>query len=970
VNSISFEFVNPWFLLVFIPGAALALITHFRLKPSKRRNRNRITSLVLYFVVLTLSTLVLAGFTIKEEDSLKKKETFIVVDVSRSVGNQSDDIDKFVADLLKDVDGNNKVGIVTFSDGAAMASPLSTDVSGALNALKAARKSGSDKATDINEGLYFAASLFTNRKDAKIVLITDGIDTENNLIIYSDNVGDTYVTDTETILNTARALSNQGISIDTAYFEPVRYDKDMQINKIEFRKSVLPLEQIDITVTVQSHVSATATLSLFDRVDAGEFVLKDTITYDVKEGVNSAIKFEDFVFGSPGLHTLKVELSGYNVDQIRENNVYYSYVNIETDKDVLIVDGDGSQGEQMRTLLLELGYRATVLRPDSAELPKNASELTRYNEVILMNVALATSDRSVTLPAGYDRVLDAYVKNYGGGVLTTGGEDTYYYGGMDGTAFDSFLPIEVIPEENEKSAIMIMVDSSGSMYYDVDKGGSSASDSIHENEAGYNNTRMYYAKQALTNAAVTVFNKKDYIGVMNFGKNYRTIRAPLTPASQRGTLINAIDSIREESKGSEMKIALETAITQLRDTAYKVDKKHIIIVTDSDKDTAGDNFSQLAATCATYYEEYGITVSVIAIWSDMNDQLEGLVTAYSKSGEKRFYTCTNSNDIINAITAECKAATTDIMNVSETGYKTYLSAITPTTNGLYDPTKDFPQGGVLPDVSQYNGFTVKSGVIEAASAYNEKNSNYDAIYAAWTYGKGRVGSFASDLSHWAGNFYADPEARQFLKNAVMDLLPEDSIKSSMAVSYVKKNFTTEVYVEGDLDGGNNAVFITVTDPTGKTTVYDDALAVASGKPSPDKTVSTGQTDVCTVSIENTVEGLYTLYLEKYGAEWAAGPIDEITVYYTFSYSQEYNAFVGDDEQLLEFLSDVSTEGGGNMLSLSDFEYNHSLEYVTVVHDPKLVLSIIAIICFILMIIARKFNFKWPHEWFKKKEEAR
>ncbi|MBP5177058.1 MAG: hypothetical protein ILP02_00565, partial [Clostridia bacterium] len=71
----------------------MALFTHFRLKKAKRRNRNRITSLVLYFVILTLTTLVLAGFTVKEEASLKKKETFIVVDVSRSIGNQSDGID-------------------------------------------------------------------------------------------------------------------------------------------------------------------------------------------------------------------------------------------------------------------------------------------------------------------------------------------------------------------------------------------------------------------------------------------------------------------------------------------------------------------------------------------------------------------------------------------------------------------------------------------------------------------------------------------------------------------------------------------------------------------------------------------------------------------------------------------------------------------------------------------------------------
>lgn len=956
MSSISIQFAHPWFLLLLIPGLVLAFWPFFRLKKNKRRNRNRITSLVLHVIVLTLCTLVLSGFTIKEEASLKKKETFIVVDVSRSIENQSDGIDKFVSSLLADVDGNNKVGIVTFSDGAAVASELSTSTAGALDALRSARNRGAGKATDINEALTFTASRFTNKNNAKIILLTDGLDTENNLIIYSNNVEDVYDTDTETVLKTARALSNQGISVDTVYFEPVRYDRDMQINKIEFRKSVLPLDVIDITVTVQSHVNATATLKLYDREENGEFRLKDTISYDMAEGINSAIKFTDFSFGTPGLHTLKVELSGYSGDQIEENNVYYSYVNIETDKQILIIDGDGTQSTKMALMLNEMGYSVTVRTPSN--VPANASELTRYNEIILMNACLPTADNASsyeTLPSGYDKVLETYVHDYGGGLLTTGGDRTYYFGGMDGTAFDSFLPINVIPEENEKSAIMFLVDASGSMYYDAN---STSSSTYYEGSSKYESTRMYYAKQALIDAAMTIFNKKDYIGIMHFGKNSpgAVTDLSLTPASQRGSIISAVEAIRT-IEGSRFQPAFDSAVQQLRSTSYKVDKKHIILITDSDDAHATDTFSTLKANIASYKENYDITVSVIAIKSDMEADLRGMTTAVDKNGNLRFYSVATADEIYQAITDECKAATTETMNVSEFGYETYIEAISPITSGIVDATKLPHQGGVLPKVSQYNGFTVKSNALEVLSAYNDENSNYDSLYAYWTYGKGHVGSFASALggatdNAWASSYFDDAEARQILKNAVMELLPEDSIKSSMAVEYVKKNFTTEVYVTGDLDGGNNAVFITMTAPDGKETVFNDALKV------------TGNNE-CVATIENTVEGIYKLYLEKEDAY--GNVIDEATVYYTFSYSQEYNTFVGDDQELLEFLSNLSTQGGGNMLSLSDFEYNHSLEYVTVVHDPKLILSIIAIILFILDIIARKFNFKWPHEWFKKKQ---
>ena len=183
MSNISFEFANPWFLLVLVVAIPLAFFPYFRLKKAKRRNRNKITSLVLHLIIIVLCTLVLSGFTIKSEDSLKKKETFIVVDVSRSVNNQAEDIDTFVGDILKDVDGNNKVGIVTFSDNAMVASQLSSNTGSAIGALQRERRNGAGKATDINEALTFTANQFTNKKNAKIVLITDGIDTENNLII-------------------------------------------------------------------------------------------------------------------------------------------------------------------------------------------------------------------------------------------------------------------------------------------------------------------------------------------------------------------------------------------------------------------------------------------------------------------------------------------------------------------------------------------------------------------------------------------------------------------------------------------------------------------------------------------------------------------------------------------------------------------------------------------------------------------
>ena len=731
----------------------------------------------------------------------------------------------------------------------------------------------------------------------------------------------------------------------------------MQINSVLFRKSVLPTEPIDVTVSVQSQTNANATLELYDRVENGKFELKDTIQYDVKMGDNPNIKFKDFRFGEAGLHTLRVNLKVNGTDQISENNVYYSYVNIETDKNILIIDGDGKQAAAgMADLLKEMGYKVDIAAPNA--VPANAAALTKYNEVVLMNVNVAN------LPTGYDRELDTYVKTYGGGLFTTGGNQTYYFGGMDGTRFDSMLPVNVIPEDNSVNGIMFVVDASGSMYYDFNKGGSGDGDCFYdESSAGFKNTPMNYIKTGLRNAATTIFNKKDYIGIMHFGKSnpiYK-IDLPLTPASQRGAFISAINKITT-IKGTNWSVPLQAAAEHLNSSSYNVDKKQIIFITDgSPKELSDkDKNTNFAALTQSFEDNYGITTSVIAVngCNTVDDALmNNITTAVTDEGKKRYYNCTTPEDFLKAISDECKAASTDIMN--EGG--NYEVSITddaenhPAFVGVVTPGQSLPQKGVMPNIPQYNGFTVKSPDVNALlTADNEENGTDDAIYAQWRYGKGHVGSFASDLADWAKEYYTDPEARRFLKNAIMDLLPEDSIKSTLAVEYERKNLTTDVYVITDLSH-DEAVFISVIDPEGKRTQFNNALTPN------DKLTE------CMASLTNDKEGLYTIELEK--VDKNNNLIEAAVFYYTFSYSQEYNTFFGNDSELQDFLSEVAAVGKGHVLRLNDFEYNRSLDYTTVVYDPKMLFALLSAILFILDIIARKFNFKWPHEWFRKKEEA-
>ncbi len=936
MNNTSIIFAQPLFLLVLIPGLFLAFFPFFRLKKERRRNRNKITSLVLHIIILVLCALVLSGFSIENEQSLKKKETFILVDVSSSTDNNEEAIEDFIQTVLDDCDSNSKVGIVTFADGASVVCDLSSDTSSMLAQYKRARKNNTGNATDIAAALKYCANLFENPKDAKIILLTDGLETENSLVILETMAGSELLNSEEdlkaqrkVVTDTAKALAQKGITVDTVYFEPIQYDRDMQINAISFNKAVLPGEKLDITVTVQSHVSRRATLTLYDKLGDGNWKEMQTIEYSVQEGVNSDITFEDFAFTEAGLHTVKVELTSEG-DQIEENNVYYSYVNIETDKNILIIDGDGNQSAGMKTLLEGMGYTVDTCTPET--VPSTAADLTDYNEVIMMNVDVAK------FRSGFDKELNKYVYEYGGGLLTTGGDKTYFYGNMQGTLFESMLPVNVEPENNETTAIMIVLDASGSMYYDIDRGGSSDSDCFYnESSAGYQNTRMKYAKDALINAAMTVFSKKDYIGLIHFGKTknqYPVVDLPLTTAAQPGKFIAAVQGVKT-IKGTSWKEPLEEAVNQLKNfTSAK--HKHIIFITDGDpQDSNNVGFTEIAQNAYSYYD---ISLSTIAVSGDITGQWRQTLQSLSSTGQGRYYECHTSQEVLDSIEDECKKATTPPTSEGE-DYAVEIKNASAVTKGVSS----------LPNVYKYNGVTTKSGVTENIVAKNDDEVTVrdDCLYASWKYGKGKVGSFASNLGDaWASSYYNDTGGKIFLQNAISTLLPEETITSSLIVEYEKRNYTTDFFVLADTANGENAVFYTLTTPDGKTYVNDDALRILGD-------------DEFMGSLENKDAGLYKLYLELVDGQ--DKQLDEANVYFTFSYSQEYNTFYDGDLGLFDFVNSIAIAGGGHMRSSTDDLFNRELDYETEIYDPSFLFMIIAICLFILDIIARKFNFLWPKE---------
>ena len=176
-----------------------------------RKTRNRITSMVLHFIVITLSVLVLAGINFSYEIPNQETEVILLVDSSYSGSKTDDKKDEFIQSAINDSKGICKLGIVTFGYGDPVyAVPLTTDTSSIYDQYADADEPDGS-ATDIASALLYTKDLFSNKESAKIVLISDGLETDNKAA------------------STIKALVAEGIEVNTVYFEAQKPQSEVQL---------------------------------------------------------------------------------------------------------------------------------------------------------------------------------------------------------------------------------------------------------------------------------------------------------------------------------------------------------------------------------------------------------------------------------------------------------------------------------------------------------------------------------------------------------------------------------------------------------------------------------------------------------------------------------------------------------------------------------------------------------------------
>lgn len=597
------------------------LFPYFRLPKQRRRSRSRVISLVLHGVILVLCVLMVAGLNFRVTEEEKRSDVIILVDVSDS-NRRTEEIDGFLQSVLHELPQGERVGVVSFANGAVFGAEMGRDGEAVYREYLGHNRPAGD-ATDIASALLYARDSLSDPANGRILLLSDGLETDGNA------------------LSAVETLAGDGVRVDTVFFSPEAQGGELRIIDLRIPDSAAFGDTVKLGVAVESSAAGPARFTLYDNG-------KEISSMEETIPVGGKIVEFDYTVTSRELHTFRVT-ADFNGDTLSQNNEYYACLDLKLSDKILLVDGTGTEADAILPLL---GEAYGVTRAFTDTLPKSLEELAAYDEVILMNVA--DSD----LPDGFDVLLSSFVESYGGGLFTVGGGKAYVQEDMQGTLYEKLLPVSA--DTGAKSLGLLLV---------IDK-----STTMEINQ--YNGESYLAIAKRAAKASIETLASEDnlnYAGVISFNAE-AYVECPMTPVTRASEITQKIDAIKIDKQGTYYNNAVLGAMGLLQNFR-ETELRHIIFLTDGEP-----NDSDMLETCKhniALMAADGITLSTVALGSDAP---AGTVKEMAEIGGGRSYSAERMSDLVSIMTEETAAVAGKWSN--ETPFTPSIMARTPAVAGI------------------------------------------------------------------------------------------------------------------------------------------------------------------------------------------------------------------------------------------------------------------------------------------------
>ncbi|MFH1732112.1 MAG: VWA domain-containing protein [Planctomycetota bacterium] len=667
--------------------------------------------------VLVLCALVLASPVV----STRRGGGHVVFLVDRSLSAGAEAV-RTGAEMLAAAESarakDDRVSLVLFGDGASA-------LFGSSNLPSELKASKLDDASDLHAGLALAGSLSAAGGRGRVFLISDGLYT-------GPDPGEQIP-----------ELRKKGISVD---FWPVQkaHENDAAITRVELPERVRVRQPFEVAFAVYAPQQCDATV----RVKAEGAAFEQKVS--IKPGENRfAFKHE---LGSVGLASYLVTAS-VGGDTRPENNRAAAVTEAVGPAEVLVLTSTGRPDNLTRALAAS----GMLVRVRGDKMSVSSAALKSFRAVVVENVALSSlNDRA-------DAAMHNYVTEMGGGLLVTGGQNSYAAGGYYQSRLEPILPVSMERKDEFRRtalAMGIVLDRSGSMTMPV----------------GGGRTKMDLANRAAAEA-VALLDDQDEIAVFAVDSEAHRVVELVRLADKRSGVRKKILSIESMGGGIFVYVGLRAAVSEL--VKSKAPTRHIVLFSDAQDSEEPGGYKNLIDTWA----KAGGTISVIGLGQATDCDAE-LLKDIAKRGNGTIMFTTDPNALPRIF---CQ----DAMRIAR---KTFVeekvaARVTPAI-------AQFGRLGIR-SFPSFLGYNLCYPRKEAAQAVITTDENAAPVLAAWQRGLGRVaaltceadGSYSGDLGKW-------PEYKPFFSSLVK-WLQKDREDPSLFGSIVREGRTAHVLLEMD-----------------------------------------------------------------------------------------------------------------------------------------------------------------------------
>ncbi|WP_075617393.1 VWA domain-containing protein [Paenisporosarcina indica] len=654
---------------------------------------------------------------------IKEEQILFVVDRSASTAGTESQSSEFLSEAFASKKDHQAVGIYSFDKSFQTQMPLSLST----EYVPEFTGTGDSSQTNISESIQLASNLADQQKATRIVLLSDGLENSGSV---SDQIS---------------RMAGSHVEIDTYVLNRPQSD-DVAITGFETPPVAFEGEQQQLIVQVESTKAVSGELILSQN---DEFVSKQAV--QIEPGSNT-FTLRHASTGE-GLLKYQVQLNVID-DALLENNQLTSVTMVESAPRLLVVSGD------TLTSPVPTYIDQNVIQTDTisaSDLPFDLSNYLAYDAIIFDNVpGYQVGEAKMT-------VIEQAVKNFGVGFMMVGGDNSYGLGGYFKTPVEKLLPVEMEVKGKQQLpslGLIIVMDRSGSM-------------------AG---NKFELAKEAAARS-IDLLREDDTLGFIAFDDRPWEIIEAKTLTNKE----EALEKILSVSVGGGTEIypGLELAYERL--TELKLQRKHIILLTDGQSASQNDYETLITDGLGS-----NITLSTVAIGQDSD---RALLEELAQIGTGRFY------DVMDESTIPAILSRETVM-IS----RTYIedNPFYPTISGDAAWTSLFTEG--VPQFNAYIATTAKQTATVIAQSTKE-----DPVIAEWMYGLGRTIAYTSDSTGaWSGDFARFSQWGNFWNTAVSRLLP----------SYSEVPF--------DIRKSEDGSFV-VSDPSGQSSFLDIVAVNEAGE---------------------------------------------------------------------------------------------------------------------------------------------